>query len=199
MPSEPSLRKRPQQARSREMVERIVAAGRDVLVSEGWERATTNRVAERAGISPGSLYQYFPNKDAVLSAVIEQYSTEIANELTAVLADQLHLPPEQLLHAAYSGLLDVLSTHHQYVRLVALDLPRNRLTYLTALESRLDQLASAYLKVGRVSTRMPADHTAWLLVRLAEHLSVAYLLDEPGIDRETFVGELVHLTMAQLR
>ena len=107
------LRKTPQQERSKHMVDRIVAAGRQVLVEHGYERATTNRVAEAAGISPGSLYQYFPNKEAVLSAVIDAYSAEIAEQLTAVVTERLDQPPLELMRASYEGLLEILESNRE--------------------------------------------------------------------------------------
>ncbi|MEH3034704.1 MAG: TetR/AcrR family transcriptional regulator [Aeromicrobium erythreum] len=199
MPTDPTLRKTPRQARSRDMVDRIVRAGRAVLVEQGWERATTNRVAERAGISPGSLYQYFPNKEAVLAAVIEQYSAEIADELTAVLAGRLDLPRDQLVRTTYTALLDVLEAHREYVRLTTLELPRQRVaSSMSLLERRIDDLVGAYLTISRVPTRLDPGSSAWLLVRMVEHLSVQYVLERPPIDREAFVDELVRLTEAHL-
>ena len=59
------MRKTPRQARSREMVEVLVQAGRQVLAKEGYDGFSTNRVAEAAGVSPGSLYQYLDRKSVV--------------------------------------------------------------------------------------------------------------------------------------
>src|SRR5580700_9098597 len=61
-----SSRKRPKQARSAELVAAILEAAAQVLAKEGAPRFTTARVAERAGVSVGSIYQYFPNKAAIL-------------------------------------------------------------------------------------------------------------------------------------
>ena len=61
-----SPRKQPQQARSTELVAAILDAAGQVLAKEGAQRFTTARVAEKAGVSVGSLYQYFPNKAAIL-------------------------------------------------------------------------------------------------------------------------------------
>jgi len=62
-------RKKPRQARSVATVGIILDAAALVLVDEGYDRATTNRIAERAGVSIGSLYQYFPNRDALFGAL----------------------------------------------------------------------------------------------------------------------------------
>ncbi len=59
-------RKEPRQARSNQLVEAVLDAAVQVLTKEGAQRFTTARVAERAGVSVGSLYQYFPNKAAIL-------------------------------------------------------------------------------------------------------------------------------------
>ncbi len=61
----PSPRRTPRQDRSRAMVDRILDAGQEMLIAHGYDGASTNRIATAAGISPGSLYQYFPNKDAI--------------------------------------------------------------------------------------------------------------------------------------
>lgn len=59
-------RKRPKQARSAATVEAILQAAAHILIRHGWERFNTNRVAERAGVSIASLYQYFPSKEAIV-------------------------------------------------------------------------------------------------------------------------------------
>ena len=81
-------RKRPSQERSRVTVDTILAATARVLVKKGFDGLTTNSVAEAAGVSIGSLYQYFPSKEALVAALIEQHieemNSEILNELTRV-------------------------------------------------------------------------------------------------------------------
>lgn len=59
-------RRKPRQSRSRATVDAILQATAQVLVRDGYQKATTNRIAERAGVSVGTLYQYFPNKDALV-------------------------------------------------------------------------------------------------------------------------------------
>lgn len=72
-----SLRRRPKQERSKETVEAILDATARVLVREGYDKANTNRIARVAGVSIGSLYQYFPNKEALVAAVARRHLEEI--------------------------------------------------------------------------------------------------------------------------
>lgn len=66
-------RKRPRQRRAHETVDRILIAAAHIFDERGYRATTTNHVAERAGVSIGSLYQYFPNKDALLVALAERH------------------------------------------------------------------------------------------------------------------------------
>jgi AcrR family transcriptional regulator len=65
-------RKKPLQRRSQETVEVILEAAAQIFGEAGYDEGTTNRIAERAGVSIGSLYQYFPNKNALLVALVER-------------------------------------------------------------------------------------------------------------------------------
>lgn len=76
-------RKWPRQQRSRETVEVLLEAAAQVFQAEGL-RATTNRIAERAGYSVGTLYQYFPNKQALLHTLAKRHVAEAGQRLTAV-------------------------------------------------------------------------------------------------------------------
>ena len=75
MPRKPwtEARKLPQQERSRIAVAAILEATTRILTEEGYEKANTNRIAERAGVSIGSLYQYFPNKESLITALLVQH------------------------------------------------------------------------------------------------------------------------------
>jgi AcrR family transcriptional regulator len=85
----------PQQARSRESVERLMKAAREILNEKGMAGATVPKVAARAGLSPGSVYRRFPDKDALMRAVIletlETLDASTAAALTPELAERLSL------------------------------------------------------------------------------------------------------------
>jgi AcrR family transcriptional regulator len=91
-----SSRKQPQQARSNELVAAILDAAVQVLAKEGAQRFTTARVAERAGVSVGSLYQYFPNKAAILFRLQSDEWRSTSELLRGILADRATSPPARL-------------------------------------------------------------------------------------------------------
>jgi AcrR family transcriptional regulator len=91
-----SSRKQPKQARSSRLVADILEAAVQVLSREGARRFTTARVAERAGISVGSLYQYFPNKEAILFRLQADEWRQTGTLLQDILADR-SLPPTERL------------------------------------------------------------------------------------------------------
>lgn len=76
-------RKRPQQRRSRVTIDTIFEATIQVLLANGLDRITTIQIAERAGVSVGSLYQYFPNKRALLAAVVKRHVGGVADATIA--------------------------------------------------------------------------------------------------------------------
>jgi AcrR family transcriptional regulator len=93
-------RKRPEQDRSRATVDAIMAAAAHVLVRAGYAAFTTNRVAEKAGVSIGSLYQYFPNKESLLGELMKRHLNDIEATLEAALQNVETMPLENLIRTA---------------------------------------------------------------------------------------------------
>lgn len=95
-PPQISSRKRPQQARSAGLVAAILEAAVQVLAQEGAVRFTTARVAEKAGVSVGSVYQYFPNKAAILFRLQADEWRRTSEQLGRILDDRSKPPLERL-------------------------------------------------------------------------------------------------------
>lgn len=91
-----SARKQPSQARSTQLVADILEAAIRVLVRDGARHFTAARVAETAGISVGSLYQYFPNKEAILFRLQAEEWRQTMDQLERILRDDSKKPPERL-------------------------------------------------------------------------------------------------------
>ena len=89
-------RKAPKQARSNDLVAAVLEAAVQVLATEGAQRFTTSRGAEKAGVSVGSLYQYFPNQAALLFRLQSDEWRRTTAMLTAILADTARPPLDRL-------------------------------------------------------------------------------------------------------
>jgi AcrR family transcriptional regulator len=109
-------RKTPRQARSEATVEAVFEATIQVLVAEGPRRLTTTRVAERAGVSVGTMYQYFPHRNALLYAVIERYLDEVAAKVERACASHENCPVEEAVDALVTSYVDAKSAHADAAR-----------------------------------------------------------------------------------
>jgi len=92
-------RKRPRQARAKVTVDAILASSARVLVKRGFDGFTTNEVADTAGVSIGSLYQYFPNKEALVAALIEKHIEDMNAALLFELTRVAQLPMAEAVRA----------------------------------------------------------------------------------------------------
>ncbi|MCX7303185.1 MAG: TetR/AcrR family transcriptional regulator [Hyphomicrobiales bacterium] len=100
-------RKAPIQERSATTVATLHAAAIQVLIKDGLDRCTTTRVAERAGMSVGSLYQYYPNRDALLAAVLEKHLDAVADAVERACHDLEGMPLASLASGLVIGFLRV--------------------------------------------------------------------------------------------
>jgi AcrR family transcriptional regulator len=92
------MRHRPQQTRSQERVDLILDTAAELVAEEGYEMLTTNAIAERAGISIGSLYRYFPDKDAILRGLAVRHLEQVQAIHGQVFTEDLvYLPLEVVL------------------------------------------------------------------------------------------------------
>lgn len=92
-------RKVPKQDRSKVTVETILEATARVLAREGYERATTNRIAEVSGYGVGSLYDYFPNKESLVAALIERHAEEMVAAVESNLRVSADSPLSETMRA----------------------------------------------------------------------------------------------------
>ena len=168
-------RKHPTQARAKETVDAIIAAASQVLIQHGYEQATTARIAARAGVSVGSLYQYFPNKEAIVAALIERHAEELVSTVRSLLRSHAQSSLEECMRAA----IDATITAHR-------------------LDPRLHKILHEQVpRVGRLETAMRANHelTAEVERFLREHADQMDPSHDPGIAAivvETVIDALAH-------
>jgi AcrR family transcriptional regulator len=122
-----SQRKEPVQARSRLTVKAIVEATAQVLVAIGYERATTDAIAGRAGVSIGTLYQYFPNKESLVAALIKNHVDEIMRTVEAALAEAADAPLELALQGMIHAGVEAHRVDPALHKVLFEQVPRNKM------------------------------------------------------------------------
>jgi len=194
-------RKQPRQQRAQRTVEAIVEAAAQVFERDGYARATTDRIAERAGVSIGSLYQYFPGKDALLVALAERHADAGVRRVRALLsaaggAEQIHtVPIGEILQLFVEQLIELHRTQPRLHRLLFVEapMPKGHHERLSGIE---DELASEIATLLRRHPEVRAANlelAAWMLVHVTHGLVHDYIVHPPPtpVQRSEFVAELV--------
>ena len=191
-------RKMPRQARSQQTVAAIVQAAAQVFQRHGYAAGTTDRIAERAGVSIGSLYQYFPNKDALLVALGEWHIAEGFTRMREVLAQvQAEQPTVEVMLRMFVEAMIALHAHEPELhRVLFEEAPLPASLRRTLREGELAfaaEVQSVLQAIPDLALPRPAM-TAYLLVQTVEGLVHRFVLHPPSnLDVAMFTDELVHL------
>ena len=118
-----SIRRKPQQHRSRQTVEAVLDAVIRLLKREGFAALTTNRIAEVAGVSIGSVYQYFPDKRAVFAALHQRHIERVDRLIAGVLIEHATSPLDDLIRALLEALVDEHTHDPELFALLASEVP----------------------------------------------------------------------------
>ncbi len=119
------MRRRPTQERASVTVEAILQAAAELFCGIGYDRASTNRIAERAGVSIGSLYQYFANKEAILAALLDEHQRAVHEvvEEALVLLDDPGISLRQGLERMLTRLVDFHAADPELTRVLSEEVP----------------------------------------------------------------------------
>jgi AcrR family transcriptional regulator len=194
-------RKLPQQDRSRLTVEAILEATTHILTQEGYDKANTNRIAERAGISIGSLYQYFPNKESLMAALIEQHSDEIAQLMESKLKDLSDAPLEIAIPALIKAVIAAHAIDPCLHQVLSEEIPRSeRSQQVQKADERIAEVLRAYLARWNNRIRPPnLEMTVFILMRTIESLCHSAVIEQPDfVSNHQFEQEVANLVLLYL-
>lgn len=201
----PRPRKRPRQARSRMTVEDIMEAAAQLLVEKGRDALTTTRVAERAGVSVGTLYQYFSDLDELLAKLVEVHLARERDAMEAVLQDASSLSTTQLVDRLVDAFTSVFAIHpklsaalYDEIRRATWGPTLDEVGQDTAsvvaqeLEDRVDEISpsdpalAAFVLVNsidslvqRAAAQRPKELQSGAVAREAKQMARRYLLARP--------------------
>ena len=192
-------RKQPSQARARETTEAILRATARILVERGYVATTTNHIAEAAGVSVGSLYQYFPNKEAIVAALLERHMEQTQGWLRVAAARSVAQPLEQAARSLIEGLIEAHRVDPDLHRVFAEELPRiASFERIHALEQETLLLVRAYLeaRVPGLARKRKLDIVSFVIVHSVEALTHGVVLFRPDfLEDPAFVDEVVRLVV----
>jgi AcrR family transcriptional regulator len=191
-----TMRKDPRQARSRATTEAILDAAARILGERGWQGLTTNAAAELAGVSIGSLYQYFPNKLALVEAVRRRHFDEVLSVLRA--AANVRLSRMRRIEALVDGMIAVHSRHPAAHRVLIEESPRGGDTRGTHDSFHLG-CQSAYEALVRTHSGTTGDVPVVAQVLAAALAGAVHDAARQGtLGSPKLRAELVHLVSAYL-
>jgi len=196
-------RKMPKQQRSKETVDVILAATARVLVKEGFDRASTNRIADAAGVSIGSLYQYFPSKEALVAALVERHIETMSEALEAQMAALAHAPVAEVVRRMVVLMLEAHAVEPELHRVLNEQVPRvGRLHRVHEVEARMQRLGRVYFEARRAELRpgLDLDTAAFVVVQTIEALTHGAMIHaETAPTREALVEEVTTLVLRYLQ
>ncbi|MGC4087793.1 MAG: TetR/AcrR family transcriptional regulator [Polyangiaceae bacterium] len=171
----------------------ILDAAIRVLDREGPDAATTSRVAEVAGVSVGTLYQYFSNRDAIIDALQDREFARSTELINRVLLGGPRVPDKQLAKAVIEELLRLYRAAPALHRLLAVEgLRVADSERVQAFDLRMVNLVRSFLSLAGPSLcRQNTDAAAFVVYQSVRASMLAYLLEEPaGVDDAALVEEL---------
>jgi AcrR family transcriptional regulator len=187
-------RKEASQERSRATVNALIEATARILVREGFEKASTNRIAAVAGVSVGSLYQYFPSKEALVAAVIERHRQEIMQVVRSELVQVANQPLGQGVRTLVALAVKAHRVDPKLHRVLAEQIPRvgrlekvetfsreNYALFRAYLESHREEIRTADLELAAfvcVTSIEALTHTAVLHYEVVSHEETEALIEE---------------------
>jgi len=203
MPRRPCTtpRKKPRQERSVATVDAILDATARVLCSTGYDRASTNRIALAAGVSVGSLYQYFPSKEALVAALAARHMASMTALIRAKLSEVAKAPMAMAVRSIIAAMFEAHAVDPRLHKVLIEEVPRiGRLENLRVVENEVEVLVAALLEARkRELRRTNVEAMALLLVTVVEAATHAAVLAELEPARaQTVADELTDMVLRYL-
>jgi AcrR family transcriptional regulator len=167
------------------------------LVNEGYERTTTNRIAEVAGVSVGSVYHYFQDKAALVSTLVERHLRRRVDQLTAATRDLVTESVTDAVRTYVRALLAVHALEPEMHRVLIQEMPRLLgAERLRIFNSECEQLVSDYLEHHRQQLRVKnLKLAAFILVTCVAAVANAAALERRSLGSEELVDALSDLVL----
>lgn len=194
------LRRRPRQVRSQERINRILDTAEQVFAEIGFESATTNLIASQAETSIGSLYEFFPNKEAIAHALAERYIEQIDDLYANLFGMALSLEGNQVVERIVEGLDRFYREHPAAVPLLNGNLTSPHLAAAGAsLQLALERRIEEIIAIRRPDFPQAKSHLISIVIGTASRSLLVRADQVPLSQRRALVREIDHLVTGYLR
>jgi AcrR family transcriptional regulator len=196
------LRREPGHDRSRATVDAILDAAAQLLLEGGYEGTSTNRIAELAGVSIGSLYQYFASKEAIVAELYARHADRMSAEIAAQLGEVLDQPLDVVARRLITTMIDAHALEPDLHRVLMEGAARaGQAGRLRDVEHGLWKMARGFLELRRHELRpQNLDVAAFVLVQSVEALTHGAVLHRPELLKDpALVEEILQLVLRYLR
>jgi AcrR family transcriptional regulator len=194
------VRRQPKQRRARVTVEAVLDAVAKVLKRDGVDAVTTNHIAEVAGVSIGSIYQYFPDKRAIFAALHRRHVEEIDRLIENTLIEHATSPLDQLMRAIVEAMVEAHTGDPELYHLMMTLVPHG-VDGTPAFAVRLHnafRLAIAS-RAGELKRHKDLDKVAFVVTNMVDGLSHGAVLRRPeGLSLAAAKEEAVRAVLAYL-
>jgi AcrR family transcriptional regulator len=180
----------------------ILDATARVLCTTGYDRASTNRVALAAGVSVGSLYQYFPSKEALVAALVDRHVEQMTSLVKAKLAEVSTAPLEAAVRTMIESMFDAHRIDPRLHKVLIEQVPRiGKLEHVVGVEREVEVLVAVFLAARKHEIRRSKlEAAAFVLCNLVEAVTHAAVLAELKDPRRSEVAtELTDMVLRYLQ
>ncbi len=184
-------RRMPKQSRSRALVDEIFHAAAQVLIEEGYDRTTTNKIADRAGVSIGSLYQYFPNKESLVS----ELNLRLGTREFDIIQSKFDLIKNAPLKTAVAEIVKAMVDLHAYEpslhKVLVEQVPRiGDLEKINEIDRQIVDLMKQYLRnMPRRISEEKIDLAVFVIFNAVESLTHQAVLYRPELLKDNLLAD----------
>jgi len=190
------MRKSPTQARAEHTVDAILEAAAQILQSDGEEKLNTNRIAERAGFSIGTLYQYFADKEAIIAALAERERDKVLASIVKAMSSVESDDAEKVTREIVRTMIGSFAKRKRARRIIMMTMLK-RWQFAPDKQQGTSVIEDLIVAGGRRGHgRVMSPAAAFVLTRaFMGAIRAAVLENSPHLETQEFEDELVHLVM----
>lgn len=193
-------RREPKQLRAHQTVEAILDAVTRILKKQGIDAVTTNRIAEVAGVSIGSVYQYFPDKRAIYCALLDRHIEQIGRVVESTLAAHADASLKKLLSAMIEAMVEAHAVETELHELLFREAPRQKNEIVFQEQMRGAWKLALLAKRSELRRPKEIDATVFVVTQIVESMAHAAILKRPArLSLATVKEETLRATIAYLQ